>query len=74
MHLTSSFLHTISLFIPYAYFSNESIDCIFLSLFEIKAILLISPVFNNTILLMTNSSKLSASILFFSKWFILISI
>ena len=43
-HLISSFLHTKSLFIPYAYVSFKSINWYFLSSFELKAILLISSV------------------------------
>ena len=41
-YLISSFLHTKGLFIPYAYVSIKSIDCIALSSFVLKAILLIS--------------------------------
>ena len=44
LHLISSSLHTRSLFVPYAYVSIESIDCILLSSFELKAILLIYSV------------------------------
>ena len=44
LYLISSFLHTRSLFIPYAYVSVGPIDCILLSSFELKAILLISSV------------------------------
>ena len=36
-HLTSSLLHTWFLFIPYVYFSTESIGCILFSTFEFKA-------------------------------------
>ena len=39
-----SFLHTRSLLFPYAYVSIELIDCILLSSFELKPILLISSV------------------------------
>ena len=39
-----SFSLTRSLFVPYAYVSIKSIDCILLSSFELKAILLISSV------------------------------
>ena len=44
LHLTSSFLLTRSLLVPYAYVSIESNDCILLSSFELNAILLISLV------------------------------
>ena len=44
VRLISSFLLTRSLVIPYTYVSIESIDCILLSPFELKAILLISSV------------------------------
>ena len=44
LNLVSSFSHTKSLLIPYAFFSIESFDCILKSSFEIKAILLISLV------------------------------
>ena len=39
-----SFSLTRSLFVPYAYVSIKSTDCILLSSFELKAILLISSV------------------------------
>ena len=44
IHFTSSFLPTRSFFIPYAYVSIKSIDCILWSPFEHKAILSISSV------------------------------
>ena len=44
LHLISSFSLTRSLLVPYAYVSIKSIDCIFLSSFETKAILLISSI------------------------------
>ena len=44
LHLISSFSLSRSLFIPFAYGSIESTDYIRLSLFEFKAILLISSV------------------------------
>ena len=80
LYLISSFLHTKSLFIPYAYVSVESINCILLSSFELKAILLISSVktlslsllnlccvFNFSLLFINSfwSSRSSTSILFF---------
>ena len=42
LRLISYFLHTSSLLVSYAYISIKSIDCIFLSSFELEAILLIS--------------------------------
>ena len=66
--------------VPYAYVSIESIDYILLSLFELKAILLISSVktlclsllnlfcvFNINLLLFMNSLGLSTAILIFCK-------
>ena len=44
LRLISPFLLTRSLLVPYVYVSIESIDCILLSSFELKAILLISSV------------------------------
>ena len=44
LHLISSFSLTRSVLVPYAYDSIESIDCILLSSFELKAILFISSV------------------------------
>ena len=44
LHLISSFSLTRSLIVPYAYVYIESIDCILLSSFELKAILLVSSV------------------------------
>ena len=43
-YLTFSFLLIRFLFVPYVYVSIESIDCIVLLSFELKAILLISSV------------------------------
>ena len=44
LHFISSFSLTRTLLLPYAYFSNKSIDCILLSSFELNAILLSSSV------------------------------
>ena len=44
LHLISLFLLTRSLLVPYVYVSMESVDCILLSSFELKAILLTSSV------------------------------
>ena len=77
---------TKSLLAPYTYVSIESVDCILLSLFELKAILLISSVrtlclsllklcciFNIDLLFFINYLILPISILFFSRYFILFS-
>ena len=79
--LISSFSLTRTLLVPYAYVSIESIDCILLSSFELKAILLISSVktcfsllnlcyvFNVDLLFFMNSLwsslRLSTSIFYF---------
>ena len=44
LHLIPSLSLTKSLLLPYAYVSVESIDCIHLSSFELKPVLLISSV------------------------------
>ena len=44
LHLISSLLHTRSLIISYVHVSIKSICCIYLSLFELGAVLLISSV------------------------------
>ena len=80
MRLIFSFFRIRSLLIPRAYVSIQSIDCILLSSFELKAVLLISLlktlwlsllnhccVFNITFLYFVISLRLSASISFFSK-------
>ena len=85
--LISSFLQTRSLLVSCAYVSIESIDCILLSSFELKAILLIFKqkhyafpllnlccAYNISLLFIMNSLRLSTSILFFSQWLILFSI
>ena len=81
------FLHTRSLLVPLAYACFKSIDCILLSSLELKSILLIYSVkifcvsllnlccvFNISSLFLMNSSELSTSVLFLSKYFILFSI
>ena len=83
LHLIFSLSLTKSLFVPYAYVSIESIDCIFLSSFKLKVTLLISLVktlrlsflklcciFNIDLLLFINSLILSVSVLFSSRYFI----
>ena len=86
LHLVSSLLLTKPSLVPYAYTSIESIDCILLSSFELKAILLISSVetlclsllnfcciFNIDLLLFINYLLFSLNNLIFLKiiWFIL---
>ena len=44
IHLISSFLCIISLFVPYAFISIETIDCILLSSLAVNAILLTTSV------------------------------
>ena len=81
LHLISFLSLTKLLLVPYAYVSIESIDCILLSSFELKAILLISSVktfclsllslcyiFNIGLLVFINSFILSISILFSSRY------
>lgn len=46
LHLVPSFKHSRSLFIPYAYVSVESTDCILLSLLALNSVLLTSSVNN----------------------------
>ena len=78
LHFISSLSLPKSFLVPYAYFSVELIDCILLSSFELKAILLTSSVktlylsnlcciFNLDLLFFINSLILFMSILFFSK-------
>ena len=78
LHLISSLSLTKSFLVPYAYFSVELIDCILLSSFELKTILLTSSVktlyllnlcciYNLDLLFFINSLILFMSILFFSK-------
>ena len=82
LHHISLLSLTKFLLVPYAYVSIESIDCILLSSFELKAILLISSVktlclsllnlcciCNISSLFFVNSVRLSMSILFFSNFF-----
>ena len=79
LHSVSSYSITRTLPVPYTYVSIKSIACILLSLFELKAILLISSVktlclsllnlcciCNISSLFFVNSVRLSMSILFFS--------
>ena len=86
LHIISYFLLIRPLIVSYTYVSIESIDCILLSLFELKAILLISSVrtlclsllklcciFNIDLLFFINYLILPISILFFSRYFILFS-
>ena len=88
LHLITSFSLTRSLLVPYAHVFIESIDWILLSSFELNAILLISSVktlclsllnlyfvFNIDLLFLMNYFlRLSMSIWFFSRWFVLFSV
>ena len=65
LHLISSFSLTRSLFIPYVYVSIESIDCILLSSFELKAILLISSVNTLCLSFLNRWSVFNINLLFF---------
>ena len=89
LHLISCFSLTRSLIVPYAHISIEPIDCILSLSFELRAILLIYSVktlclllinlcyiFNiDLVFLMTclRFLRLSMLILFFSRYFILLS-
>ena len=69
LHLISSFLHTKPLFIPYAYVSIESNECILLSSFELKGILLISTVKTLCLSLLDLCCVFNISSLFFTNSF-----
>ena len=82
MRLIFSFFYIRSLLIPCEYVSIESIDCFFLSSFELKAIFLISSVktlwfclkifacvFNIIFSYFLISSRLSASVSLFFKFY-----
>ena len=71
LHLISSLLLTKSLLVPCAYASIESIDCIILSSFELKAILLISSVKTLCFSLLNLFCIFNIDLLFFinSLWF-----
>ena len=70
LHLIYSFLHTTSLFIPYAHVSTKSTDCILLSSLELKTILLISSVKTLCLSLLNLCCVFSISLLFFYEFFL----
>ena len=65
LHLASSFSLVRSLLLPYAYVSIKSIDCILLSSFELKEILLISSVKTLCLSLLDLCCICSINLLFF---------
>ena len=65
LHLISSFSLTRSLLGPYAYVSVESIDCILLSSFELKAVLLIPSVKTSCLSLLNICCVFNIDLLFF---------
>ena len=65
LHLVSSFSLVRSLLLPYAYVSIKSIDCILLSSFELKEILLISSVKTLCLSLLDLCCICSINLLFF---------
>ena len=69
MHFLFSFLHIISLLILYTYVCTESIDCILLSSFVLRAILLISSV-KTVCLSLLNICCVFKISLFFYKFFL----
>ena len=71
LHLISSSLHTRLLHIPYAYVSIDSIDRSLLSLFELKAILLISLVKTLFFSHLTLCCVFNTSLLFFYKFLLI---
>ena len=74
LHLISSPLHATPLLIPHTYASIESIDCILLSSFELKAILLTSSVKTVCLLLLNLCCVFTINLLFLvnSLWSFLI--
>ena len=64
-----SFLHIRSLLVPYAYVSIQSIDCILLLSFELKAILLISSAKALCLSLLNPCCVFNISFFFFTKSF-----
>ena len=65
LYLVSSFSHTSSQLIPYAYISNESIDCILLSSLVVNALLLTSSVNTSCFLLLNLYQDFDIYLLFF---------
>ena len=68
LHLVSTFLHIKYLYVPYAYVSIESIDCILLSLLAFNSILLISSVNTLCLLLLNLCCVFNINLLFFYKF------
>ena len=71
LHLISSFSLTRSLLIPYAYVSIRPIDCILLSSFELKAILLVSSVKILCLSLLNLCCVFNINLLFFYEFFMI---
>ena len=71
LFLISSFLHTGSLLVPCAYVSIKSIDCILLSSFELKAILLFVSVKTSCFLLLNLFYVFNINLLFLYKLFMI---
>ena len=71
LHLISSSLHTRLLHIPYEYVSIDSIDKSLLSLFELKAVLLISLVKTFFFSHLTLCCVFNTSLLFFYKFLLI---
>ena len=69
LHLISSLLHTRSLLVPCTYVSIKSIDCILLSSFELKAILLSSSVKTLCLSLLNQCFVFNITLLFFYEFF-----
>ena len=69
--LSYNFLFTRSLLTPYAYVSMKSINCILLSLFELKVILLISSVKILCFSLLNLYSVFNINLLLFHKFFMI---
>ena len=70
IHLISSFLHNRFLFVPCAYVSIESVDCILLSSFELKTILLTFSVNTLSFSILNLCCSFKIDLLFFmsSSW------
>ena len=67
LYLISFFSFTRSLLVPYVYVSIESVDCILLTLFELKAILSVSSV-KTCCLLLNPCYVFNIDILFFRNY------
>ena len=72
LHLVFSLLHIKPFLVPYAYVSTKSIDCILLSTFELKAVLLlISSVKILCLSLLNLCCVFNINLLFFYEFFII---